>query len=356
MQHLFRKKKTWGLLAIVCLGLLAIAYAVFASHMSITTTFGDGSVGWSTTWNREVYVSASATTITSGSNVTIRPGLYYYGSRPPTGTQSCTLATIVNGATTGTQNVTPTIAGTYTHNGQQLQGFYANVTKQPSVRTTYRMTCTVGTVCTQGVPGGACFPDSVIGSHAVTVSVNAPPPPPTPTEPPTATLEARNITTGGAYTNILTITPGDQIGLRWSSTDATGCSGTNFSTGGSTSGTQNNVSEPVAGDSKTYTVLCAGSGNPGSDSIEVTSVPVIAPTVSSNETIVTLGNTATVNWDLNGNNPASCTFTGSGVPGSINAQTGSFDLVVQGETTIKLSCLGGDDEIVLKVVPRVYEE
>ncbi|NCN52748.1 hypothetical protein GW943_02990 [Candidatus Parcubacteria bacterium] len=176
---------------------------------------------------------------------------------------------------------------------------------------------------------------------------------------PTATLEVQNTTTGGAYTtNDISISNDDQIALRWSSTNATSCSGSNFSAGGTTSGTQSSITEPSPGSSTTYTLVCTGAGGTGSDPLTVTTAALSPPTLTSTQSAepVLLGSSATFNWNLNGNTPAQCSFVGSGAPGSISAQTGSFNTTVQGETRVTLSCPGGNVSVTVRVIPKVYEE
>jgi len=184
-----------------------------------------------------------------------------------------------------------------------------------------------------------------------TVTVNSP--------TPTATLEVRNDTTGGTYTGSnITINQGEQISLKWSSSNATSCAGSNFSTGGATSGTQSSINEPAVGSSVTYTLICTGSGGSGNDALVVTTVALLPPTLTSPQEgePVRRSDSATLNWNLNGNNPAQCSFTGTGVPSSISAQTGSFNITVEGESTITLTCPGGSDDVTITIVPQVFEQ
>jgi hypothetical protein len=89
--------------------------------------------------------------------------------------------------------------------------------------------------------------------------------------PATATLEAQ--VNGGAWsTSDQTVNPGDSVTVRWSSSNATSCSGTGggFSTGNSTNGTDG-VSTPAPNSSDTFTVNCTGPGGSNSDSLLITS-------------------------------------------------------------------------------------
>ncbi|MEK7638628.1 MAG: PKD domain-containing protein [Patescibacteria group bacterium] len=94
----------------------------------------------------------------------------------------------------------------------------------------------------------------------------APPP------PATATLEVS--VNGGAWsTGDPTINPGDTVRVRWRSTSATTCTGTNFNTAGATN---NNVGVLVnngllaPGTTLPLTLRCSGAGGNGSDTVSVT--------------------------------------------------------------------------------------
>jgi hypothetical protein len=88
--------------------------------------------------------------------------------------------------------------------------------------------------------------------------------------PPTASLEGR-VNGGGWDSADQTINPGDTVELRWSSTDATSCTGvgTGFSTGNATAGTDS-VTIPSPGTNGTYTVSCTGLGGNTSEDIIIT--------------------------------------------------------------------------------------
>lgn len=71
-----------------------------------------------------------------------------------------------------------------------------------------------------------------------------------------------------------TILDNEELQLRWSTTNADTCSGTNFGAGGATSNTltaPGAVTEPPAGDTRTYTITCTNSsGGSASESVVIT--------------------------------------------------------------------------------------
>lgn len=107
----------------------------------------------------------------------------------------------------------------------------------------------------------------------VTVTVNLP--------PATASLTA----------SPMTIAPGDQSTLTWSSKYATSCTGTSFSTGGATQG-QIAVS-PLA--TTTYSVQCDGSGGDN---------PVVKATVTVTAHVLTAANLQPYSPFWGGSGPA----------------------------------------------------
>ena len=109
-----------------------------------------------------------------------------------------------------------------------------------------------------------CSGGGVSASDSITVTTNL-------GYQPTATLE-RKVNSGPWSTSNVNINVGDQVSLRWSSTDATSCLGGGFGGGGyiGASGTDNTITEPTAGNSITYTLYCYGVGGSRSDTLTVT--------------------------------------------------------------------------------------
>lgn len=165
---------------------------------------------------------------------------------------------------------------------------------------------------------------------------------------PTATLQVKNTTTGSAWTgNDITIDPTDAIALQWSSTNSTSCSGSNFSTGGTTSGTASSVTEPVPGSSTTYGVVCSGYGNQASDSLMVTTTGSSGAAISVDKNLLHAGDTTHVSWDVGTSDPANCTIRlgNTSITGyvSLNNATGSFDQTINAESVLTLYCDGGQN-------------
>ena len=134
--------------------------------------------------------------------------------------------------------------------------------------------------------------------------------------PPTAVISAAPQTIGS----------GDSSTLSWSSTNATSCTGTNFSTSGATSGTV--VVSPAA--STVYTVSCTGLGGTGTNTITVTVGALSAlPTISFPS--------GTFTWTTT--DAVSCTASG-GWTGSVGT-SGSYSFSAPVSTTYVLTCTGG---------------
>ena len=216
-----------------------------------------------------------------------------------------------------------------------------------------------------------CFnTDNVARSASITVTTNGaeekdPPTPPTPPAPPASpppspsvTLEVRNNTQNGSWTTAnITVLPDDEISLRWSSRNATTCNGSNFSTGGAEDGFTSSVTEPSAGTATTYSVSCSGSGGTDTDSLRVTA-QAVNPSLSTSMPDVRMGETATISYDMEGNDPTQCSLVGPGVSyltGSFAQQTGSVDAIINGDTTFTLTCPGGVDTLTVELIPIFFD-
>ena len=85
---------------------------------------------------------------------------------------------------------------------------------------------------------------------------------------PTAAITARR-KVGGEWQDVTVFKEGDApFQLRWSSSNATSCTGTNFSTGGAKSGS---ISDQTVSKKTTFTVVCSGAGGdsePGSVTVD----------------------------------------------------------------------------------------
>ena len=186
-------------------------------------------------------------------------------------------------------------------------------------------------------------------------------------EPPTVTLEGRVAGSDWGVTGSMNIEAGEQVHLKWSSTDADNCtgSGNGFSTGSRTSGTDTSITEPSAGNSTTYTVECYGDGGSAEDSIRVTKEDTVivaqAPTAylqrkinnelwSYNDATISAGDQIQLRWRSVG--ASSCTGSGPGF--STNNQPNGTDTSITepsagNSTTYTVECDGdggsADDSI-----------
>jgi hypothetical protein len=123
-----------------------------------------------------------------------------------------------------------------------------------------------------------------------------------------------------------TIGSGDSSTLSWSSTDATSCTGTNFSTNSAISGTV--VVSPSA--TTVYTVSCTGLGGTGTNNVTVT--------VGALAALPTIGfPSGTFTWTTT--DAVSCTASG-GWTGSVGT-SGSYTFSAPVSTTYVLTCTGG---------------
>ncbi len=162
------------------------------------------------------------------------------------------------------------------------------------------LSCKVNTN-TSSSGGGGCFITSQLyacegGTSSTLSAIDTATVSVTPANSPTASLSANptSITSGGSST------------LTWSSTNATSCTGTGFSTGGATSGS---VSTGALTATTNYSVSCTGTGGTGTDDETVTVTGVqgpnltasgVTPTSATEDSVVNLlatitnnGNTAT---------------------------------------------------------------
>ncbi len=210
------------------------------------------------------------------------------------------------------------------------------------------------TASVQACAGGGC-------SSWQSRTFSCPPPPP----PPNVDVTVRNDTDdpGGSFVeSIGEIDPIDQISIRWDS-DGTSCSastnpaGGNFSTGGSTDGTDTDVVEPYAGLSTVYTVTCVnGASAPRSDSVVVGANIGLPPKMEAIPEFVQKGKETTLRWDLTTNLPSTCSLRGPGVDQSTMATTiGEVTPEINGESTFTLTCPGGTLEVRVEMLPVVQE-
>ena len=122
---------------------------------------------------------------------------------------------------------------------------------------------------------------------------------------------------------------GDSSTLTWNSTSASSCTGTNFSTGGATSGSA--VVTPSA--TTVYSISCTGTGGTGTNTVTISVGALSAlPTIDFP--------TGTFTWTTT--NAVSCTASG-GWTGSLNTN-GTYTFNAPGSATYILTCTGGGTE------------
>lgn len=205
-----------------------------------------------------------------------------------------------------------------------------------------------------------------------TVQANVTCSPVTAVNAPSADLKVRKLNTGSfvdaSAGSPFVINAGDQIELQWSSQWAASCAGSNFTTGPTSpiSGTQQTVTEPLAGQSRTFTAVCGTA----SDSVVVnTAGPSGAPIINATPNRIDAGDSTLVNGNLNGH--TGCVITGGLIdPNNLDGDLNPNTMIVPdtsqnyayttgglgGETTYYLTCSsGGTDQATVRVVPKVIE-
>ncbi len=170
----------------------------------------------------------------------------------------------------------------------------------------------------------------------------------TPPPVPVATIEIRRVDDSNPWSSVspYVMADGEELKIRWSSTDATTCvasvSGNagGFSTGNITTGIDDTLDEPILGTAGTFTVRCNGLG--GNSNIAVIEVrnPSQEVDIWSDDTLVPEGSDITIEWDIDGRTPSSCTISGPGVPpAAVTSATGTIpNIPISGESDFTLVC------------------
>jgi hypothetical protein len=178
-----------------------------------------------------------------------------------------------------------------------------------------------------------------------------------PSSPPSITFEAENVTIGSGMSSAdLTIGSEDEVEMQWSATDADTCT-KSFVAGTATSGGPIGIDEPYAGAfEEPYTISCTGPGGTTGETILI-SVASSTPTLTVNDSdkLVRKGDTVEFSWDLNGNDPAGCSFSGPGAPASVAGADNPFTVAIQGASTYLLTCDGGTAQVRMQILPDIYE-
>lgn len=147
-----------------------------------------------------------------------------------------------------------------------------------------------------------------------------------------------------------TIVSGQSSTLTWGSSNATSCTGTNFSTGGATSGSL--LVSPTS--DTTYSVSCTDGTNTANaaTTVFVTQEEVLAPTVtlSANPASVAAGSSSTLTWTST--NADSC-FINQGVGAAAPAAGGSTPVSPGANTTYTITCTGAGGEATAQATVTV---
>lgn len=245
--------------------------------------------------------------------------------------------------------VVSSCTGTRITTGNATSGtFYSPTLPGYGSSQTYSVTCT-----------------GVGGSTTQTRTITRDPLPP----PPVANLQARNITTGGPWSDSLTINPRDEVELGWNRTtsaNTTSCAAVpplnGFSTGNAISGTDNTIDEPIGNSSRVFGVICYGAAAQLADYLTISTnggVGATLTTVPANVDYVRRGESVTLAWSLGTNDPASCSINAGDavvLASPLPALTGTVSHPMVGEVTFTLECIGGDsDTETVRVLAEVQE-
>ncbi|PIQ91695.1 MAG: hypothetical protein COV70_02480, partial [Parcubacteria group bacterium CG11_big_fil_rev_8_21_14_0_20_39_22] len=127
-------------------------------------------------------------------------------------------------------------------------------------------------------------------SLPTTVVFEVPPAPPAPTV---------DLKVNGSD-NLSSVLYGSTVNLTWTSTNATSCTGTGFSTGNATNNTNGVTSPSNTLHHQTYSISCTGAGGTATDSAIVHSRPGPAPFTSSSNSCSLGAGKIHVTWDAGG--------------------------------------------------------
>lgn len=196
---------------------------------------------------------------------------------------------------------------------------------------------------------------SAYSSVVVTAAVVPPPP-----SAPTCAL----------FANPTSVATGGTSSLTWSSSNATSCTGSNFSTGGATSNSSGVTVTPSG--NTTYGLTCTGAGG------TCTAIPVTvssgtcsgtgSATIQANNTDesvrVQQGSTVNLTWSAS-NVSGTCTVSGPGVnqtstpspaPACVLPSGSITTPAISTQSVYTITCTGGvTDRVVVNVIPKIIE-
>lgn len=183
------------------------------------------------------------------------------------------------------------------HQAPAPGGLGGEVDVYPTANTRYQIHCSIATSLTTRYEA----------EFYLNVTVVPPAPP-----PPTATLSA----------NPVAVIAGNPSTLTWSSTNANSCTGTNFSTGGATSGS---VAVTPSSDTA-YSVSCTGAGGTANAQASVAVTPALSGSCSVSPTSINTGQSATWTASASGGSGVySYAWSGTdGLAGSGSSVVGTY--------------------------------
>ncbi len=155
---------------------------------------------------------------------------------------------------------------------------------------------------------------------------------------------------GGGSGSSITILSGSTVKLAWSCINSASSSGSNFSTGGATSGNVN----VTPSSSTTYTLVCSN----GSQATVNVTVSTAGLSVTANPATVRSGEASTITWSAS--NVTGCSIAGPGVSSSGLSGT-THTPALTSQSTYTLSCIasgGGavSRAVTVGIVPRFQEQ
>jgi hypothetical protein len=135
--------------------------------------------------------------------------------------------------------------------------------------------------------------------------------------------------------NPTTINSGQSSTLTWSSTNATACTGTGFSTGNAASGGPVAVSPTTT---TTYSMACTGAGgtSPVANATVTVSNPAPTANLTASPTTINSGQSSNLSWSST--NATSCTGTGFSTGNAVSG--GPVTVSPKGTTTYSVTCTG----------------
>ncbi|TAL49357.1 hypothetical protein EPN83_01250 [Patescibacteria group bacterium] len=108
----------------------------------------------------------------------------------------------------------------------------------------------------------------------------------------------------------ITVAYGASATLRWSSTNATSCTGTNFSTGGAANNSTGVSTGALTAGSNTYSISCTGAGGTANDSVTIVTTPQV-PSGLSAVTSPTCGGRINLSWNASANATSYTVYRGT---------------------------------------------